>query len=76
MARIWGRGELKWRGDRLFPDGGGDHLAEIVKDSKYPHMWRIRKPDGTLSDMVNLSRAKDAAMASALRILNTKKPAA
>jgi hypothetical protein len=28
----------------------------------YPHMWRVRKPDGTLTDMVNLSRAKDAAM--------------
>jgi hypothetical protein len=32
----------------------------IVADSKWPGMYRIRKPDGTLTDMVNLIRAKDA----------------
>ena len=39
-------------------------LIEVVPDAKWPGMWRLRTPDGTLSDMVNLSRAKDAAMAS------------
>jgi hypothetical protein len=33
-------------------------------------MYRIRFPDGGLSDMVNLTRAKDAALAFALRALN------
>ena len=28
-------------------------------DAKWPGMWRVRWPDG-LSDMVNLTRAKDA----------------
>jgi hypothetical protein len=28
---------------------------------RWPKMWRIRRPDGSTSDMVNLSRAKDAA---------------
>jgi hypothetical protein len=37
-------------------------LAEVTPDSEYAGMWRIRWPDGQLSDMVNLSRAKDAAM--------------
>jgi hypothetical protein len=32
----------------------------IVPDSKWPGMYRIRLPDGSLSDMVNLTRAKDA----------------
>jgi hypothetical protein len=32
----------------------------IVPDDK-SGMWRIRLPDGTLSDMVNLTRAKEAA---------------
>jgi hypothetical protein len=32
----------------------------IVRDAKYPNMYRLRLPDGTLSDMVNLRRAKDA----------------
>jgi hypothetical protein len=33
-------------------------------------MYRIRFPDGGLSDMVNLTRAKDAALAFALQALN------
>ena len=33
----------------------------IVPDPDWPNMYRIRLLDGTLSDMVNLSRAKDAA---------------
>jgi hypothetical protein len=34
--------------------------AELVPDAKYPGMWRVRWPDGSLSDIVNLTRAKDA----------------
>jgi endogenous inhibitor of DNA gyrase (YacG/DUF329 family) len=32
----------------------------IVPDAKWPGMYRVRRPDGTLSDLVNLTRAKDA----------------
>jgi len=32
----------------------------IIPDAKYPGMYRIRRPDGSLSDMVNLTRARDA----------------
>jgi hypothetical protein len=32
----------------------------IVPDTKWAGMYRIRRPDGSLSDMVNLTRAKDA----------------
>jgi hypothetical protein len=35
----------------------------VVSESVYPGMYRIRWPSGELSDMVNLSRAKDAALA-------------
>jgi hypothetical protein len=38
-------------------------LVYVVPDAVYAGMWRIAWPDGRLSDMVNLSRAKDAAMA-------------
>jgi len=34
-------------------------------------MWRIRWPAGQLSDMVNLSRAKDAARVLAVRNVNS-----
>ena len=32
----------------------------IVPDPKWPTMFRLRLPDGSLSDMMNLTRAKDA----------------
>jgi hypothetical protein len=32
----------------------------IVPDARLPGMYRIRRPDGTLTQMVNLKRAKDA----------------
>jgi hypothetical protein len=32
----------------------------IVPDARWPGMYRIRRPDGTLTEMVNLTRAKDA----------------
>ncbi len=34
--------------------------ATIVPDTVHAKMYRIHYPDGTLSDMVNLTRAKDA----------------
>jgi hypothetical protein len=36
-------------------------LAWAVPDVA-PDMWRVHTPDGWLSDMVNLTRAKDAAV--------------
>jgi hypothetical protein len=36
----------------------------IVQDGKYPSMYRLIRPDGGLSDMVNLTRAKDALLRS------------
>jgi hypothetical protein len=32
----------------------------IVPDEHWPGMYRIKRPDGSLSDIVNLTRAKDA----------------
>jgi hypothetical protein len=34
--------------------------AGLVRDAVYPNMYRLVRPDGSLSDMVNLTRAKDA----------------
>jgi len=34
----------------------------VAPDEKYPNMYRIHWPDRPPSDMVNLTRAKDAAM--------------
>jgi hypothetical protein len=32
----------------------------LVPDPNWPGLYRIRKPDGSLTDMVNLTRARDA----------------
>jgi hypothetical protein len=37
----------------------------VVPDAKWPKMYRVRQPDGILTDMVNLTRARDAAAALA-----------
>lgn len=48
--------------------GSSEHpCAEVVADPTWPRMWRVRRPDGRLSDMANLSRARDAAFVIAER---------
>jgi hypothetical protein len=68
--RVFGRGELAWDGRKLrLGSKHGRVLAAVEPDSKSPGMWRVRH--GTkLTDMVNLSRAKDAAISIALAELN------
>ena len=45
------------------------NATTIEPDSKWLGMWRVRC-GGSISDMVNLSRAKDAAISIALSDLN------
>jgi hypothetical protein len=70
-----GRDRLTWRKDGvrllLFHGSHQKPLAIVGPDHKYPVLYRIRYPDGHLSDMVNLARAKDAACRFALRSLNS-----
>lgn len=71
---IVGRNNLQWS------EAGGVHvlrlgkrttaLLHVVLDKSYPSMWRIRFADGSLSDMANLTRAKDAALHIAVATLN------
>jgi hypothetical protein len=48
----------------------GDVVAEVVPDLKYPKMFRIKVPGMAPSDMVNLSRAIDAALSLADALLD------
>jgi hypothetical protein len=44
-----------------FRNGQNEKLADgIVPDGRWPGMYRIRLTDGGLSDLINLTRAKDA----------------
>jgi hypothetical protein len=37
-------------------------LVRVIPDIVYPGMYRLRWPDGQVSDLANLSRIKDAAL--------------
>jgi hypothetical protein len=66
---IYGRKDLKWKGRELRL-ATGRLLATIEPDSKYPGMFRVRLPIGRLTDMANITWAKDAAISIALSDLN------
>ena len=42
-------------------------LVRIIRDPYRPGMWRVQLPGGTLSDIINLARARDAARLIAAR---------
>ena len=67
---MYGRQDLIWDGRRLRLLSNRGALASIEPDQIWPGMWRVRLPDGYLTDMVNLSRTKDAAASLALSVLN------
>jgi hypothetical protein len=66
--------DLTWRGERLVLRAGGraGPAVEVVPDDTYPGMWRIRTPDGSLSDMLNRTRARDAARSILLGLLRQR----
>jgi hypothetical protein len=72
--RRWGTNPLKNTNDFNKPQGPKSRSMVAKKplwmdfdgfvvepDQNWPGMYRVRRPDGSLTDMVNLSRARDAA---------------
>ena len=59
----WTRNELRHRSQLV---------ATIEPDREWPGLWRVRLPSGHLSDMVNLTRAKDAAVCLVVADLNAR----
>jgi hypothetical protein len=45
-------------------------LVSIERDATCPWMWRVRLPSGRLTDLLNLTRAKDFACSTALRLFD------
>jgi hypothetical protein len=60
MSRVYAARELEWRGNRLVVQGGGSRspMTEIVPDAQWTDMWRVKRPNGSLTDMVNRSRGQ------------------
>ena len=59
------KGEFQWCGLALHFDKRP--VLTLVADEKYPHLFRIRYPDGWTSTPANITRAKDAAYGHAAR---------
>jgi hypothetical protein len=76
-ATVVGRNKLSCRqlGDRMAIFKGASKIpaAVIIPDERYPGMFRVIAAGQSPSDMVNLTRAVDAAFVSVLRHEN--KPA-
>jgi hypothetical protein len=75
MATTFASKRLRWRENSLHLDGKGHALIQIVSEERYAGMWRVRLPDGRLTDMLNRTRAKDAAVSLALAWLNRREAA-
>ena len=58
---MYGDQDLHWKDSRLYLGSYATGYS-ITPDTKYPSMWRVRYPDGSLSDIVNLTRARDGAL--------------
>ena len=64
-----GTKELTWKDNKLYYDG--EVVYSVVKDRKYPVLYRMKAPDGKLSeDFYNLTRACDNCVFLTLQRLN------
>jgi hypothetical protein len=66
--------DLKWDGLQLRASTGR-LLATVEPDARWAGMYRVCLVGESLTDMVNLSRAKDAAIGLVLAKLNGRKTA-
>jgi hypothetical protein len=66
---MFDRNDLGWDGKRLRLHSGR-LLATVEPDQKWNGLWRVRMPNGHVTDMVNYTRARDAAQSLALAALN------
>jgi hypothetical protein len=67
--RFYRYADVRWEGRQLRLLSGR-LLATVERDREWPTVYRVHFPDGRLTDLVNLTRAKDAAVALALASLN------
>ena len=74
MATILREAKFIWRGLDLHLGRRKKPVLTLVADATYPHLYRIRYPDGWTSLPANISRAKDAAYGHARYLLGEETP--
>ena len=67
--RVYGCQDIRFEGHRLRLLTGR-LLATVEPDAQWAGLFRVRFPNGHTTDIVNLTRAKDAAVSLALSDLN------
>jgi hypothetical protein len=72
--RVFNQDDVKWDGLKL-RSRTGRLLAMVEPDPEWPLLYRVRLPGGHLTDMLNLTRAKDAARCLALETLSRRNAA-
>lgn len=50
-------------------------VATLVAEEAWPKLYRVHLPNGRVTDMVNLTRAKDAAVTLVMHALNEQQAA-
>jgi hypothetical protein len=70
MPHQFRNADLLWTAHVLQARSGKGPAVRIVPDETFLGMWRVQSPDGTLSDMASITRAREAARAILLAILN------
>jgi hypothetical protein len=69
MTTILRSTDFVWRGLGLHLGRLRTPVLTLVADAIYPHLFRIRYPNGWTSPSANLTRAKDAACGHARYLL-------
>lgn len=67
-GRYYSRKDLQWDGLTLRLEKR--RICRVIGDPAHPGMYRVQRNNGSVSDMFNLDRAKDAAVHYALFRLN------
>jgi hypothetical protein len=69
VARIIANEAFAWRGLDLHFGQRAKPVLTLVADPRFPHLYRIRYPNGWESTPANITRAKDAAYGHARYLL-------
>jgi hypothetical protein len=67
------KGQFQWLGLALYFDKR--QVLTLIADEKYPHLFRIRYPNGWTSTSANITRARDAAYGHVLVLLKLEEAA-
>jgi len=71
-GHVYSHDDLKWDSLKLRLKSGR-LLAAIEPDGNWPGMSRVRGPNGLLTDILNITRVKDAAISLACADLNKQR---